>query len=216
MGQTEAHLEFQAEKKKNNKGQSAVVILLAPPFCSTWCRMARGVCCSSDIKRLLLHVELASDLSVVLVWNGSSPLLFPYKDVPVINLQWAQSCQVNWPSGTDTQKPLKLSDFFKRVGRGISCTPFFFSYSTSGPLLPLPHPEFKSVNLLNYFKKCTACPLRHRKLHLMVYCIRISIFREKSTDIISDFLFPILLIFAASCIAWFGCCHVLAEADVIN
>lgn len=73
--------------------------------------------------------------------------------------------------------------------------------STSGPLLPLPHPELKSVNLLNYFKKCTACPLRHRKLHLMVYCIRIAIFREKSTDTISDFLFPILLIFASSCFA---------------
>lgn len=34
-GQTEAHLEFQAEKKKNNKGQSTIVILLAPPIHST-------------------------------------------------------------------------------------------------------------------------------------------------------------------------------------
>lgn len=89
-------------------------------------------------------------------------------------------------------------------------------HSTSGPLLPLPHPELEFVNLLNYFRKRTACPPRHRKLHLMVHCIRISIFREKSTDTISDFLFPILLIFASSCIARFGCCHFVAQADVIN
>lgn len=93
---------------------------------------------------------------------------------------------------------------------------FFFFYSSSRPLLPLPHPELKFVSLLNYFEKCTACPLRHRKLHLMVYCIRISIFRQKSTDTISDFLSPILLVFASSCIAWFDGCHGVAEADVIN
>lgn len=92
-----------------------------------------------------------------------------------------------------------------------------FLCSTSGPLLPLPHPE---LNLLNYFKKCTACSLRHRKLHLMVYCIRISIFREKSTDTISDFLFPILLLFASFCIAWFGRsrsrCHQLDDGFKAN
>jgi len=35
MGQAEAHLEFQAQNKKYNKVQSAIVILLAPPVLST-------------------------------------------------------------------------------------------------------------------------------------------------------------------------------------
>lgn len=112
MGQIEAHLEFQAEQKKNNKGQSTIVVSLAPPVRSTRCRTARGKCCSSDVKSLLPHVGLASGLSVVLAQKCSSPLLLPYKDVPVISLQWAQSCQVTRPSGTDTQKSLKLGDFF--------------------------------------------------------------------------------------------------------
>lgn len=147
-------------------------------------------------------------------WQGISQLPL-HKDIPVNNLQWAQLCQMNSLAGTDTQKS-QTEGFLQRLVRGISCAPSFFLYSSSGPLLPLPHPELKCVSLLNYFKKCTACPLRHRKLHLMVYCIRISIFRQKSTDAISDFLSPILLIFASSCIAWFGSCQGAAEADVIN
>lgn len=134
-------------------------------------------------------------------WPGM-PQLSLHKDIPDINLQWAQSCQVNRLSGTDAQKSQTEGFFTKACEGDILYSIFFFLYCSSGPLLPLPHPELKFVSLLNYFKKCTACPLRHRKLHLMVYCIRISIFRQKSTDAISGFLSPILLIFASFCIAW--------------
>lgn len=167
--------------------------------------MALGRCFSSGTVCLLLYVEA-----------GKGSLSCPCTKASLSSICSGPS-PVKW---TDClllmHRNLKLRDFLQRLVRGISCTPSFFLYSSSGPLLPLPHPELEYVSLLNYFKKCTACPPRHRKLHLMVYCIRISIFRQKSTDTISDFLSPILLIFASSCITWFGCCHGVAEADVIN
>lgn len=141
--------------------------------------MALGRCFSSGTVCLLLHVETARGslscpcpkTSLSSICSGPSPV------------KWADCLVLS-------HRNLKLRDSLQRLVMGISCTPSFFLYSSSGPLLPLPHPGLKFLSLLNYFKKCTTCPLRHRKLHLMVYCIRISIFRQKSTDTISDFLSP--------------------------
>lgn len=117
MGQTRAHLDFQAEKKKN-KGQSTTVILLAPPVCSTWCRMVQGKCCSSDTKCLLLHVELASDFSVVLAQNCGSPLLSPYKDIPATNLQWASPVKLTDHLVLIYSNLLNREVFLKGLGGG--------------------------------------------------------------------------------------------------
>lgn len=176
------------------------MVLLAPPFHSTWCRMAQGRCFSSGTLCLLLYVEA-----------GKGSLRCPCTKTSLSSIcsgPVVSSEQTVWYWHTEISN---WGIFYKGLWGGYPVLHLFF-FSSSGPLLPLPHPELKFVSLLNYFKKCTACPPRHRKLHLMVYCIRISIFRQKSTDTISDFLSPILLIFASSCTAWFGCCHGVGRA----
>lgn len=71
-------------------------------------------------------------------WRGISQLSL-HKDIPVTNLQWAQSFQVSRLSGTVTHKS-QTEGFFTKACEGISCTPSFFSLQLLWPPPPTSTP----------------------------------------------------------------------------